>query len=82
MVEVKDKVVTVESLSILHEDSKKSYMTKDNPTGNGEMTMDGDAVFSGNINVGSISIGSSVKLVPVDDRIEIVFIEEESEEES
>ena len=76
MAEVKDKVVTVESLSILHEDNKNTYMPKADPTGSGIMTMDGNANFSGNVNVGSISIGSSVKLVPTGDRIEIVFEEE------
>jgi hypothetical protein len=76
MAGIKDKVVTVESLAILHEDSKKTYMPMSNPTGSGTMTMDGNADFSGNVNVGSISIGSSVKLVPMGDRIEIVFLEE------
>lgn len=80
MAEVKDKTVTVESLSVLHEDNKKTYMTKADPACSGTMTMDGNANFSGNINVGSISIGSNVKLVPVGDRIEIVFVEETIEE--
>ena len=78
MAEVKDKVVTVESLAILHEDSKNTYMPKADPTGSGTMTMDGDANFSGNVNVGSISIGSNVKLVPTGDRIEIIFLDEET----
>lgn len=82
MAEVKDKVVTVESLVALHEDSKKTYMPMTDPTGIGTMTMNGNANFSGNINVGSITIGSNVKLVPARDRIEIVFLEEEIIEES
>lgn len=80
MAETKDKLVTVESLAILHEDSKNSYMQKSNPIGNGTMTMEGDADFSGNVNVGSISIGSKVRLIPTGDRIEIVFDEEITEE--
>lgn len=78
MAQTKDKVVTVGSLAALHEDNKKTYMTMTNPVGAGAFTMDGDADFSGNINVGSISIGSNVKLVPTEDRIEIVFINKES----
>lgn len=76
MAEIKDKVVTVESLAALHEDNKNTYMPMNNPVGNGTMTIDGNATFSGNVNVGSISIGSSVKLVPTGDRIEIVFLDE------
>ena len=81
MAEIKDKVVTVESLAVLHENSEKTYMPMSNPTGNGTMTMDGNADFSGNINVGSLTIGSNVRLVPTGDRLEIVFIDEETTEE-
>lgn len=77
MAQTKDKVVTVESLAALHEDNKKTYMPMANPAGSGTMTMDGNANFSGNINVGSITIGSKIKLVPTVDRIEIVFLDEE-----
>lgn len=80
MAEIKNKVVTVESLAVLHEDNKNNYMPKSNPIGSGTMTMDGNADFSGNINVGSITIGSSVKLVPTADRIEIIFLGEETKE--
>lgn len=76
MAEIKDKVVTVESLSVLHEDNKRSYMTKSNPQASGTMIMEGNADFSGNVNVGSITIGSNVRLIPTDDRIEIVFLDE------
>lgn len=76
MAEIKDKTVTVESLSVLHEHNKETYMPMADPTGTGTMTMDGDGNFTGNLNVSSITIGSKIKLVPVDDRIEIVFIEE------
>lgn len=76
MAGIKDKVVTVESLSVLHEDNKKSYMTKNNPHASGMMTMEGNADFSGDVNVGSITIGSNIRLVPNGDRIEIVFLDE------
>ena len=78
MEKIKDKIVTVESLSILHEDNKNTYMRKDNPIGNGTMTMDGDANFSGNVDVGSIMIGSKIKLVPTDNALQIMFLEEEA----
>lgn len=77
MAEIKDKVVTVESLSALHEHNKETYMPKVDPAGSGTMTMDGDASFYGNVNVGSIMIGSKVKLVPTGDSLEIVFLTEE-----
>ena len=77
MAQVKDKVVTVESLSILHEDNKNTYMVKNNPVGTGTMTMDGNANFSGNVDVGSIMIGSKIKLVPTENALEIVFLDEE-----
>ena len=80
MAEIKDKVVTVESLSFLHEHNKSAYMPTTDPTGNGTMTMNGDGNFSGNLNVNSITIGSKMKLVPTNDRIEIVFINEETTE--
>ena len=80
MAETKNKAVTVESLYVLHEHNTKSYMAIDNPAGNGTMTMNGDAAFSGNVNVGSLMIGKNVKLVPTNDSIEIVFIEEAVEE--
>lgn len=75
MAEIKDKVVTVEALSTLHEHNTKAYMLMSNPVGSGSMTMDGDALFSGDVNIGSLTIGSKVKLVPTEDGIDIVFIE-------
>ena len=82
MAEVKDKYVTVESLSILHEHNTKSYMPMYNPTGNGTMMMDGNASFSGSVNIGSLMIGSKIQLVPTEDGLEILFLEEETVEES
>ena len=77
MAEIKDKVVTVESLSTLHEHNKNTYMPMVDPAGSGTMTMDGDASFSKNVTVGSLMIGSNVKLIPTSDSLEIVFLEEE-----
>lgn len=77
MAEIKDKVVTVESLATLHKHNENSYMSKDNPVGNGIMMMNGDAEFSGNVNVGTFMIGSKIKLVPTGDSLEIIFLDEE-----
>lgn len=72
MAEIKDKVVTVESLSTLHEHNKNTYMPMVDPVGNGTMTMNGNASFSG-----YISIGSKIRLVPTGDALEIVFLDDE-----
>lgn len=80
--ETKDKVVTVESLSILHEHNKDTYVPTVDPVGSGTMTMDGNANFSGNVSISSLMIGSNVKLVPSKDSLEIVFLDEETIEES
>lgn len=68
MAGIKDKVVTVESLSALHEYNKDNYMTKVDPVGSGTMTIDGD------VNANSFMIGSNVKLVPTGNALEIVFL--------
>lgn len=39
MAEIKDKVVTVESLSALHEHNKNYYLTKDNPASSGSFSL-------------------------------------------
>lgn len=77
MAEIKDKVVTVDSLSVLHEYNTKSYMPMADPTGTGTMTMNGNASFSGSVNIGSLMIGSKIQLVPTEDGLEILFLEEE-----
>lgn len=77
MAEIKDKVVTVESLSALHEHNKNTYMPMVNPAGSGTMTMDGNASFSGDVVVGSIMIGSNIRLVPTENALEIVFLDKE-----
>lgn len=74
MAEIKDKVVTVESLSVLHEHNKNNYLSKVDPTGSGTMTID-------NINTNSIMLGTNAKLVTTNDGLEIVFLDEETIEE-
>ena len=59
MAETKNKVVTVESLAAVHTYNQETYMTKDDPTGSGTMTMTGDSNFSGTVNVGSLKIGGA-----------------------
>lgn len=80
--EVKDKIVTLETLDILHKHNKETYMPMADPTGNGKMTMNGNATFSGNVNVTSFTLGSKIRLVPTSDSIEIVFLDEETVSES
>lgn len=59
MAETKNKVVTVESLAAVHTYNQETYMTKDDPTGSGTMTMTGDGNFSGIVNAGSLKIGNA-----------------------
>lgn len=59
MAEVKNKVVTVESLAAVHTHNQDTYMTKSDPTGVGTMTMTGNGNFSGVVNVGSLKIGNA-----------------------
>lgn len=78
MAEIKDKVVTVESLSVLHEHNKKSYMPMVDPEGIGTMNFNGDGNFT-SIKVNSLTLGSNIRLVPTEDGIEIEFVEEATE---
>lgn len=48
MAEIKDKLVTVESLSTLNEHNKETYMTKVHPTGKGNLIMNSDGTSGGN----------------------------------
>lgn len=73
MAGIKDKVVTVESLSVLHEHNKNNYLTKVDPTGSGTMTID-------NIKANAIMLGDNAKLIPTNDGLEIVFLDEETTE--
>lgn len=82
MAEIKDKVVTVESLSVLHEHNKNTYMPVVDPVGSGTMTMDGNGDFSGNLNANSITINSNIRLVPTEDGLKIEFLNQETTEES
>lgn len=78
MAEIKDKVVTVESLSVLHEHNKNTYMPVVDPVGSGTMTIDGNGNFSGNLNASFITIGSNIRLVPSDDGLKIEFLSQEA----
>lgn len=77
-IEIKDKVVSVESLSVLHEYNQNTYIPMIDPAGSGTMIMDGDADFSGNVSVPYLTIGSNIKLIPTEDSLEIVFLDEET----
>lgn len=70
MAEIKDKTVTLESLSVLHEHNKNTYMPMVDPTGSGTME------FNGSIKVNSIRIGPEIKLVPTNNSLEIIFDED------
>lgn len=59
MADVKNKVVTVESLAAVNTHNQETYMTKNDPTGSGTMTMTGDGNFSGIVNAGSLQIGDA-----------------------
>ena len=60
MAEIKDKIITAESLAAVHTYNKNNYMKLNNPDGNGTFSMNGDANFTGNIDTTSISIGNAV----------------------
>lgn len=69
----KDKNVTLESLGVLHEHNKETFMTMTNPTGNGVMKIDGVANITGLVNVGSLVIGD-FELRSTEDYLEIAFL--------
>lgn len=74
MAEVKNKVVTVESLAAVHTHNQNTYMTKSDPTGVGTMTMTGDGNFSGVVNAGSLKIGdATVEYDNTDGVLKIIF---------
>ena len=60
MAEVKDKIVTVESLAAVHTHNQETYITQSDPTGVGTMTITGNGDFSGVVNAGSLKIGNAV----------------------
>lgn len=59
MAEIKNKLVTVESLAAVNTHNQETYMTKDDPTGTGTMTMTGDGNFSGVVKAVSVQIGNA-----------------------
>lgn len=59
MAEVKNKIVTVESLAAVNTHNQNTYMTKSNPAGSGTLTMSGDGSFTGDVTVGSLTIGNA-----------------------
>lgn len=60
MAEVKNKIVTIESLAALHTNNKETYMTKSNPTGTGTLSISGDGDFTGEVTANSLTIGKAV----------------------
>lgn len=77
MAEVKDKVVTVESLAAVNTHNKDTYMTKSDPTGTGTMTITGDANFSGDITANSLTIGkAALSFDQTEGALKISFITE------
>lgn len=54
MAELKNKVVTVESLAALHTHNQEAYMSQIDPAGSGTFIMDGA------INANSLKIGNAV----------------------
>lgn len=59
MAEVKDKIVTVESLATVHTHNQNTYMAKNNPSGTGTLSMGGDGNFTGDVTASSITIGNA-----------------------
>lgn len=60
MAEVKNKIVTVESLAAVHTHNQDTYMTKDDPTGSGTFSMTGDGNFTGEVTANSLTLGNAV----------------------
>lgn len=76
MAEVKNKVVTVESLAAVHTHNQDIYITKSDPTGVGTLTMTGNGDFSGAVDVGSLKIGdATLQYDSSDGVLKIVFSE-------
>lgn len=67
MADVKDKMITVESLSILHNHNKNTYMPIVNPAGSGTMTID-------SVDTNFIMLGTNAKLALTDKGLEVVFL--------
>lgn len=56
---MKDKIITLESLSALHEHNKDAYMTQVNPAGSGSFSMDGNGLFDGSVEANYFILKSS-----------------------
>lgn len=82
MAEIKDKVVTVESLAAVHTYGQNTYVTKTNPTGDGTFSMNGDANFSGNIYANTIVMGNTIlRYDPTEGALKVSFAVNEEEVE-
>ena len=74
MAEVKNKVVTVESLAAVNTHNQETYMTKSDPTGVGTLTMTGGGKFSGAVEVDSLKLGNAtLEYDTTDGVLKIVF---------
>lgn len=74
MAEVKDKIVTAESLAAVHTYNQDTYITKSDPTGVGTLTMTGGGDFSGMVDVGSLKLGdATVEYDSTDGVLKITF---------
>lgn len=65
MAEVKDKIITAESLLAVHEHNKETYMTKENPSGTGNLTMTGSGSFSGAVYVDGAALIKTTEISDV-----------------
>ena len=64
MAEIKDKVVTVDSLAAVHDYNQKTFMPMVNPEAMGDLSVhDGDGWFSGDVYVGGDNKDNGTKLV-------------------
>lgn len=83
MAEVKDKVVTVESLAAVHAHNQNVYMAKTNPNGSGTLSIDGDGSFTGSIDANSLVMGNAVLSYDTTENIlRLSFLVDETESES
>lgn len=81
MAEIKDKIVTVESLAAVHAYNQGAYMTQTNPSGNGTFSMNGNGNFSGNINVDTLIMGNTIlRYDSAEGALKVSFVANEIEE--
>lgn len=60
MAEVKNKLVTVESLAAVNTHNQNTYITKSDPAGSGTLTMTGDGNFTGEVTANSVAVGNAM----------------------